>query len=722
MPSRGHFVLHSRAVPPLAPGDYVLHGEQQVAGGPTAPLDAHLRVTSPRYRLPPNLILSTYPPANAEGAFESRLPQIVLRRRTLPWERPMVPLSPPAPGEPPPMPPGRDIPWLALVVIAEGEGQLSAEVPIADCVTPGVTLNGPNDVATGVYLGVSQTVVNKVFPTRSDLPLLAHVREVDLQDTELAMGDDDGFMAVIMANRLPQYDRVNCQPVRYLACVISLEGQLNALPPESVNDADHFFALEHVQDLAAIAAAQGKPVVPDKVVMGTGLPPTLVGARVADSASQSGQPRERATGVRGLLPGPIASTAVTSSSVTASAAPSATAAGWTFSALRVEEAAVSAAPEEAWRVARDVMAGGWRHNLDGLVVEKTYRFPVLAYWSFTCTGAGSFETLMQGLDVAFLGSVPLDPAARPQPDCTPPVKGDAPPPTPPPRPDLEVTETGHLGLAYQTRRGDGVRAWYRGPFTLHLTEREEPAEDGHLPLAHTSDQLRRLVPDGREDLSLAAAFEIGRLLALSQPAIVASFLRWREERFGEARASRLSSLALEDAVGLGVKGSLGDLGQLVGKRFLVEASRDVERVIGPTRPPADPGRPLTYARGDVDEIIASGFGLDVRKVRELSSKLGPVKALASLQVPQVPSREFDAQALDRLKAGLDDMVTNLTADVIKTATPGGPGGIGPVRASGAAPARDALDDLIDGAMDQASRRSPRSGSSSDRGQDPEEES
>ena len=54
---------------------------QEVA--PAAPTDAARRATcaSPRRAtaLPPDQILSTFPPANAEGAFESRLPQIVLR-------------------------------------------------------------------------------------------------------------------------------------------------------------------------------------------------------------------------------------------------------------------------------------------------------------------------------------------------------------------------------------------------------------------------------------------------------------------------------------------------------------------------------------------------------------------------------------------------------------------------------------------------------------------
>src|SRR3712207_5066616 len=103
MVSRGHFVLHSRAVPPLGAGDYVLEGEQQIPDGrggmhPTEPYRGHLRITSPRFRMPPDQVLSTFPPANAEGAFENRLPQIVLRRRTLPWERVVDAAN-------------RDIPW-----------------------------------------------------------------------------------------------------------------------------------------------------------------------------------------------------------------------------------------------------------------------------------------------------------------------------------------------------------------------------------------------------------------------------------------------------------------------------------------------------------------------------------------------------------------------------------------------------------------------------------
>ena len=173
------------------------------------------------------------------------------------------------------------------------------------------------------------------------------------------------------------------------------------------------------------------------------------------------------------------------------------------------------------------------------MLEKTYRFPVLAHWSFTGTNEGDFRSLAQGLDVGLLGTEVgtvwgIDPAGSPttrSSTSTPPRPGDPPRPDPP-----EVAETGHVGLPQTTRRGEAARAWYRGPFVPLPTDRD-PA-DAALP--HVSDQLRTLTPDGREDVSLAAAFEIGRLLGLSQPALVRALVQWRAEQFGAGpgRAAR----------------------------------------------------------------------------------------------------------------------------------------------------------------------------------------
>src|SRR5262245_8394850 len=273
MVALGTFVPHSFVKPPVTAGRYQLHGTQPMDGITVGEHVADVVVSSPRYVMPPDQILSTFPPAMAEGDFGSRLPQIALKRRTLPWER--DPGGPPLQANDPPRP------WLALVVIAEGEGALSADpASVAECVTPGTVLPHPEDAdsPTGYYLTVTETVVKKVFPTVEDLPLLVHVREVDIRDTELANGDDDGWLAVVLANRLPiavpttdpNTGQPVSAPVRYLACLLNLEGQVDALPTDAqLGTDDTFHLVAAVQDLRLVASTAAST---DLVLMGTGVP------------------------------------------------------------------------------------------------------------------------------------------------------------------------------------------------------------------------------------------------------------------------------------------------------------------------------------------------------------------------------------------------------------------------------------------------------------------
>ena len=60
-----------------------------------------------------------------------------------------------------------------------------------------------------------------------------------------------------------------------------------------------------------------------------------------------------------------------------------------------------------------------------------------------------------------------------------------------------------------------------------------------LPLLHASDQARLVGPDGRENLALATAFEIGRLLALAEPSVVAALLIWRKDALDDSRRRAL---------------------------------------------------------------------------------------------------------------------------------------------------------------------------------------
>jgi hypothetical protein len=513
-------------------------------------------------------------------------------------------------------------------------------------VTPGVTLTGPSDVASGTYLSVPKTVVDKVFPTEDDLPLLCHVREVDVNDTELANGDDDGFLAVVLANRLPQYDRTADKPVRYLACLINIEGQLDVLPEPTPDFTGAFLATEVVFDVRPLAAES--TVDTDRFVMGGVTAQQSL--RFGAAAPRALPARESDVSARAALP-------------SAPAAAKSTSTQWATTQAKVEQAALSADHEEAGRVVRDVMLEGFRERVDNYVfVEPVYRFPVLTHWSFTVTGAGGFEPLMLGLDVGLLGTAPRPPQVAP----------GAPPPPPKPRPEAELTETGHVGLPHLTRRGERVRAWYRGALATHPTTRDEPDADGKLPIAHVSDQLRRVVPDGREDLSLAAAFEIGRLLALSQPAIVRALMAWRAEQFGAERARQLVA-ALSDAasaIAPALKGAAHDLGALIGRHLVLAAAEDPATAFAPSRPLVDPGRPLPFARdGGIEQLLAEGFGFSLDDVTKRAGRLGPAGALRATSVAVADADEseplLEGPGVERLRAGLGDAVDRLTADALK---------------------------------------------------------
>jgi hypothetical protein len=646
----GFFVLHPAVLPPLTAGHYRLTpAVEDMPHGPVAPLESHVSVSAPRFTMPPDQILSTFPPANRAGAFQTTLPQIVLKRRTLPWERVLDPADP-------------HLPWVALVVIAEGEGALSSESPVEDCFTPGTSWpdHTDRDVATSVYLNVTQTVVDKVFPTKEDVRLLAHVREVDLSDSELALGDDDGFLAVVIANRLPQPgfdDAGRPTPRKYLACLVNLEGQLSVLPPPVPDPVLDFDAVAVVEDLRPLAAAIARD--PDRFAMGG----AAAGAGRPDAATSGAAVR--------------------------------TGSSWAATPAAIDAAAVSVGAEHAAATVRESMASAWRIPVELFTLDPTYRFPVLAYWSFTVSGDPTFAELMRGLDVGLLGTLVGD---SPQPTPAQQERAALSTPAPSTRPVPELAETGHVGLAHRTRRGDRVTAWYRGPLSPHPTVRDKAGCDGRLPFAHTSDQLRVVVPDGREDVSLAVAFEIGRLLALSQPAVVTALTRWRSEQFG---AQRAADLAAQVVRGSGVPdevfaGRPAGLGALVARHLVLAAGADPAATLAPARPLADPGRPLPFLNGDLDVAVARGLGLDLDAALGAAGRIGLQAAITQAVVPVAapPDPGLDAASAALLTARLDAAVQTLAASVL------GPGHPDVERAEGG----DALDALLAG-FDAAGGRS-----------------
>lgn len=627
----GKFQLYSSITPPLEAGDWRLVVSQELsAQTPEAALDendlkiddAHInfRLRSPRYLMPPDQVLSTYPPANSFGSYGSRLPQVVIKRRTLPWERDV--------GDAP-----DGTPWLALVLIAEGEATLDTGIDVAECVTDGVTLDGVADVEKGNRLVVRKSVINKVFPTRNDVDLLAHAREVDINDTELMMGDDDGFLAVVISNRLPVPgvdETGKAVPVKYMACLVNLEGQFNVLLEKSP-DPEPIFATSFLTvDYAFVENA----AMDDHIIMGTAASPDRVNPVPLDTAFAG--------------PAPLAQNALTGSSAYSVKSGAAATSG----AMPSPEISQWSAKTQAQLSSTDVslqMARDFRFVKEpgATRFDPEYRFPVLMHWSFTTTGDTTFRSLMEGLDSGLLGDVGEKPSD---------LSGRLP---------LEVVESGHVGLGHKTREGDDVRSWYRGPLVPHPTV---SAASNRLPLAHSSDQLRIVIQDGREDLSLASAFEIGRLLSLSQPSIIASLMRWRQGHYYAARAAaqiEVNRPFWEAVLGSGfVIDDFYKIGPAAG-RFLIDAIvNNPETFLGPPRPPVSAGRPLEF-EGMPTDLLSQGLGFSKDLFRgDLGSILENVRAA---EIPFVDLKLGDLGKIiirDGLAATLDNQRIDLVSGAL----------------------------------------------------------
>ncbi len=630
----GKFLLYSSIQPVLEAGDYRFIANQDLtASGPHGALGpvqltvdelaTHVRVRSPRYQLPPDQVLSTFPPANSEGSYGMRLPQVVIKRRTLPWERLLD-------GQP------RSTPWLALVLIAEGEAELKLNQKVADCVTPGTVLPGLADSELGNYLSIHKSMIDRIFPTKLDVPLLAHAREVDIHDTELMMGDDDGFLAVVISNRLPlpgtdvQGHEVG---VKYLACLVNLEGQFDALLPKAPEPVT--FTFNPLRELAVAVDVAGW----DHLSMGR----VATETHIAIDAGLHGAPAD-------ISSQPIV------------AVPSASAATFDRASQWTTKATVQSNSDVYAEMAVDFATVDFSGLIDAL--NPTYRFPVLLHWSFTSAGSTTFRSLMEGLDSGLLGTTgataPDDSGRRP----------------------MEVVETGHVGLAHRTRRGDSVRSWYRGPFVAHPTA-DPPT--GRLALAHASDQLRIVVPDGREDLSLAAAFEIGRLLALSRPAMVAALLRWRQGHYQTARRQVIweeNSAFVKALLGIADEHQFGaEIGMQLGRGLTGAITTSPETFLGDPRVLVDAGRPL-----DIDASVASqlaaGFALPEQI---LSGDRGAMLARLRAVDPVVGTKAgggIDPKlAGPALRDALDHHLARLVSDTVTRGTPTGE--------------PDALDHLLD---------------------------
>jgi hypothetical protein len=234
------FTVAAELPPSLDSGKYQLVLDQDVAQGGTTEgsysRTYSFTVAGPRFTLDPTIVHSQYPPAGGVGAYAEYMPQVVLTQASLPWER-TIAGAPPARGQ------TNVTPWLAILLL---DDSAAAPAPLPQTMTVGDLLKPPAGTfgPQGLTLDPIQTTSDEcqlvdvpaadflaVAPAATDLPYLAHVREVDHSQkaTPRAAGQQDDWYAVVVGNRIVQSTGAG-QLTGGRAYLVSLEGFEPYLP------------------------------------------------------------------------------------------------------------------------------------------------------------------------------------------------------------------------------------------------------------------------------------------------------------------------------------------------------------------------------------------------------------------------------------------------------------------------------------------------------------
>lgn len=237
--------------PALPTGDYqvIVQDTVIVDGGQPSYYGTAQRfqVTGPRVALGPGDVVAMSPPAGSGGSYGAWLPHMLLAQRSLPWQVEM----PPPPGAAAGGQVTGPVPWLALLLLTRDEIDVAGSPPqpggtgaqtvplghykappagtLAPVWTDGLDalLQGQPDLSCAV-VDVTYDAFRAVAPNWSELPYLAHVRQVDPAGQEVLQVPAPGWYSVVAGNRLPY----GAADGVYIAHLVSLEGFSGALPDQ----------------------------------------------------------------------------------------------------------------------------------------------------------------------------------------------------------------------------------------------------------------------------------------------------------------------------------------------------------------------------------------------------------------------------------------------------------------------------------------------------------
>ena len=164
---------------------------------------------------------------------------------------------------------------------------------------------------------------------------------------------------------------------------------------------------------------------------------------------------------------------------------------------------------------------------------KTIRLVLLGSWEFTASASrGSFVNLMEDLCKQGRGGVKLigmecstetaaDPLAK------------------------EALETGYMALQNKMRSGEDTTSWYRAPLVPAPTKRDF----SYGPYIYSDHAIHYDPESGLFNHAYSAAWQIGRLLALSDGQFSQSFFNWRNDYLQEVgRGALYQDVAVKAAM------------------------------------------------------------------------------------------------------------------------------------------------------------------------------
>lgn len=256
----GQIRFYDNSLPGLEAGSYsvrvsqTIEGDHDKLGTKTFGHNQDFIVQGPRFVLPEGEVHSIYPPPNVQANYEGVLPQVIFRKRSLPWERKISSENHEFP-----------CPWIALMLFEPDEllvseeennnmlhtravSRMTAEMFPPDklpkeeqskalpenYLPPAIKPNAHTDEKNCYTIDLDKQTFFDLAPHLSELPYLAHVREVNTDEKEFLGMHAEGWFSVVLGNRLPKTPpeiQKNSQEevegknfVRNIVHLVSLEG------------------------------------------------------------------------------------------------------------------------------------------------------------------------------------------------------------------------------------------------------------------------------------------------------------------------------------------------------------------------------------------------------------------------------------------------------------------------------------------------------------------